>query len=64
MVGGSKCIMFPFLFSLCGQLNSGLGQLILKEEMEKENRERAALLASRYDSPLHSGEQRTLPSML
>lgn len=36
------------------KLNSGLGQLILKEEMEKENRERAALLASRYDSPLHS----------
>ncbi|XP_032748143.1 actin-binding LIM protein 1 isoform X3 [Rattus rattus] len=36
------------------KLNSGLGQLILKEEMEKENRERASLLASRYDSPLHS----------
>lgn len=36
------------------KLNSGLGQLILKEELEKENRERASLLASRYDSPLHS----------
>lgn len=36
------------------KLNSGLGQLILKEEMEKESRERASLLASRYDSPLHS----------
>nr|XP_045006425.1 actin-binding LIM protein 1 isoform X2 [Jaculus jaculus] len=36
------------------KLNSGLGQLILKEEMEKESRERAALLASRYDSPIHS----------
>uniref|UniRef100_A0A8C2LUT5 Actin-binding LIM protein 1 n=1 Tax=Cricetulus griseus TaxID=10029 RepID=A0A8C2LUT5_CRIGR len=42
-------------------LNSGLGQLILKEEMEKENRERASLLASRYDSPLHSGDH--LPVM-
>ncbi|XP_030741840.1 actin-binding LIM protein 1 isoform X5 [Echinops telfairi] len=38
------------------KLNSGLGQLILKEEMEREreNRERAATLASRYDSPIHS----------
>ncbi|XP_071466982.1 actin-binding LIM protein 1 isoform X3 [Marmota flaviventris] len=36
------------------KLNSGLGQLILKEEMEKESRERASLLASRYDSPVHS----------
>ncbi|XP_047409270.1 actin-binding LIM protein 1 isoform X14 [Sciurus carolinensis] len=36
------------------KLNSGLGQLILKEEMEKESRERASLLASRYDSPIHS----------
>ncbi|XP_031246677.1 actin-binding LIM protein 1 isoform X8 [Mastomys coucha] len=36
------------------KLNSGLGQLILKEEMEKESRERTSLLASRYDSPLHS----------
>ncbi|XP_049620410.1 actin-binding LIM protein 1 isoform X7 [Suncus etruscus] len=36
------------------KLNSGLGQLILKEEMEKENRERASLLASRYDSPINS----------
>ncbi|KAM6184645.1 actin-binding LIM protein 1 [Rhynchocyon petersi] len=38
------------------KLNSGLGQLILKEEMEreKESRERAALLASRYDSPINS----------
>lgn len=36
------------------KLNSGLGQLILKEEMEKESRERASLLASGYDSPLRS----------
>nr|XP_013013691.1 actin-binding LIM protein 1 isoform X16 [Cavia porcellus] len=36
------------------KLNSGLGQLILKEEMERESRERASLSASRYDSPLHS----------
>ncbi|XP_029399353.1 actin-binding LIM protein 1 isoform X14 [Mus pahari] len=36
------------------KLNSGLGQLILKEETEKESRERASLLASRYDSPLRS----------
>ncbi|MEE6486761.1 hypothetical protein FKM82_014701 [Ascaphus truei] len=35
------------------KLNSGLGQLILKEEMEKETRERP-LSASRYDSPLGS----------
>ncbi|XP_045424877.1 actin-binding LIM protein 1 isoform X22 [Lemur catta] len=34
------------------KLNSGLGQLILKEEME--NRERSLLSASRYDSPIHS----------
>nr|XP_054492977.1 actin-binding LIM protein 1 isoform X3 [Agelaius phoeniceus] len=33
------------------KLNSGLGQLILKEEMEKESRGRSA---SRYDSPAHS----------
>uniref|UniRef100_A0A8B9N0Z2 Actin binding LIM protein 1 n=1 Tax=Accipiter nisus TaxID=211598 RepID=A0A8B9N0Z2_9AVES len=33
------------------KLNSGLGQLILKEEMEKESRDRSALSASRYDSP-------------
>uniref|UniRef100_A0A8C5QCX6 Actin binding LIM protein 1 n=1 Tax=Leptobrachium leishanense TaxID=445787 RepID=A0A8C5QCX6_9ANUR len=33
------------------KLNSGLGQLILKEEMEKENRERTNSM-SRYDSPL------------
>ncbi|XP_040847992.1 actin-binding LIM protein 1 isoform X6 [Ochotona curzoniae] len=33
------------------KLNSGLGQLILKEEMEKESRERSA---SRHDSPIHS----------
>uniref|UniRef100_A0A8C2UFK0 Actin binding LIM protein 1 n=1 Tax=Coturnix japonica TaxID=93934 RepID=A0A8C2UFK0_COTJA len=33
------------------KLNSGLGQLILKEEMEKE---RLALSASRYDSPGNS----------
>lgn len=43
------------------KLNSGLGQLILKEEMEKENRERAALLASRYDSPLHSAAHAPSP---
>ncbi|XP_005387895.1 PREDICTED: actin-binding LIM protein 1 isoform X13 [Chinchilla lanigera] len=36
------------------KLNSGLGQLILKEEMERESRERASLSASRYDSPIHS----------
>ncbi|XP_054975590.1 actin-binding LIM protein 1 isoform X8 [Sorex araneus] len=36
------------------KLNSGLGQLILKEEMEKESRERASLSASRYDSPINS----------
>ncbi|XP_032986095.1 actin-binding LIM protein 1 isoform X15 [Rhinolophus ferrumequinum] len=36
------------------KLNSGLGQLILKEEMEKENRERSSLSASRYDSPINS----------
>ncbi|XP_047615773.1 actin-binding LIM protein 1 isoform X1 [Phacochoerus africanus] len=38
------------------KLNSGLGQLILKEEMEKEreNRERSTLAASRYDSPINS----------
>ncbi|XP_076982236.1 actin-binding LIM protein 1 isoform X13 [Tamandua tetradactyla] len=36
------------------KLNSGLGQLILKEEMEKESRERSSLSASRYDSPIHS----------
>ncbi|XP_069467976.1 actin-binding LIM protein 1 isoform X2 [Ambystoma mexicanum] len=33
------------------KLNSGLGQLILKEEMERESRERSPLPASRYDSP-------------
>lgn len=38
------------------KLNSGLGQLILKEEMEKESRERSSLSASRYDSPINSGE--------
>ncbi|XP_053063786.1 actin-binding LIM protein 1 isoform X8 [Acinonyx jubatus] len=36
------------------KLNSGLGQLILKEEMEKESRERSSLSASRYDSPMNS----------
>ncbi|XP_012873168.1 PREDICTED: actin-binding LIM protein 1 isoform X3 [Dipodomys ordii] len=36
------------------KLNSGLGQLILKEEMEKESRERSSMSASRYDSPIHS----------
>ncbi|KAM6442360.1 actin-binding LIM protein 1 isoform 23-T23 [Liasis olivaceus] len=33
------------------KLNSGLGQLILKEEMEKE---RSLLASSRYDSPVNS----------
>ncbi|XP_066210785.1 actin-binding LIM protein 1 isoform X21 [Saccopteryx leptura] len=37
------------------KLNSGLGQLILKEEMEREGRERSSLSASRYDSPINSG---------
>ncbi|KAM8781763.1 actin-binding LIM protein 1 isoform 1-T1 [Rhynchonycteris naso] len=36
------------------KLNSGLGQLILKEEMEREGRERSSLSASRYDSPINS----------
>uniref|UniRef100_A0A8C8VM67 Actin binding LIM protein 1 n=1 Tax=Pelusios castaneus TaxID=367368 RepID=A0A8C8VM67_9SAUR len=36
------------------KLNSGLGQLILKEEMEKETRDRPPLSASRYDSPINS----------
>lgn len=39
------------------KLNSGLGQLILKEEMERERereRERSSLSASRYDSPINS----------
>ncbi|XP_012579065.1 PREDICTED: actin-binding LIM protein 1 isoform X3 [Condylura cristata] len=38
------------------KLNSGLGQLILKEEMEKEkeSRERSSLSAGRYDSPINS----------
>ncbi|XP_019411184.1 PREDICTED: actin-binding LIM protein 1 isoform X17 [Crocodylus porosus] len=36
------------------KLNSGLGQLILKEEMEKETRDRPSLSASRYDSPVNS----------
>ncbi|XP_036121586.1 actin-binding LIM protein 1 isoform X6 [Molossus molossus] len=36
------------------KLNSGLGQLILKEEMERESRERSSLPAGRYDSPVHS----------
>ncbi|XP_043374111.1 actin-binding LIM protein 1 isoform X4 [Dermochelys coriacea] len=36
------------------KLNSGLGQLILKEEMEKETRDRPALSASRYDSRVNS----------
>uniref|UniRef100_A0A452T409 Actin binding LIM protein 1 n=1 Tax=Ursus maritimus TaxID=29073 RepID=A0A452T409_URSMA len=38
------------------KLNSGLGQLILKEEMEKESRERS-LTASRYDSPINSASR-------
>ncbi|XP_038614643.1 actin-binding LIM protein 1 isoform X12 [Tachyglossus aculeatus] len=36
------------------KLNSGLGQLILKEEMEKESREKPYLSASRYDSPINA----------
>nr|XP_058910354.1 actin-binding LIM protein 1 isoform X5 [Kogia breviceps] len=38
------------------KLNSGLGQLILKEEMEKEreSRERSSLAAGRYDSSINS----------
>uniref|UniRef100_A0A8C3MWB2 Uncharacterized protein n=1 Tax=Geospiza parvula TaxID=87175 RepID=A0A8C3MWB2_GEOPR len=40
-------------------LNSGLGQLILKEEMEKESRGRSALSASRYDSPAHASASKT-----
>ncbi|XP_016067657.1 PREDICTED: actin-binding LIM protein 1 isoform X3 [Miniopterus natalensis] len=39
------------------KLNSGLGQLILKEEMERERereRERSSLSTSRYDSPINS----------
>uniref|UniRef100_A0A8C4XP01 Actin binding LIM protein 1 n=1 Tax=Falco tinnunculus TaxID=100819 RepID=A0A8C4XP01_FALTI len=39
------------------KLNSGLGQLILKEEMEKESRDRSALSASRYDSPGNSSSK-------
>ncbi|XP_031453298.1 actin-binding LIM protein 1 isoform X11 [Phasianus colchicus] len=38
------------------KLNSGLGQLILKEEMEKE---RSAFSASRYDSPAHASASKT-----
>ncbi|TRZ25603.1 hypothetical protein HGM15179_001662 [Zosterops borbonicus] len=41
------------------KLNSGLGQLILKEEMEKESRGRSALSASRYDSPVHASASKT-----
>ncbi|KAM7048149.1 actin-binding LIM protein 1 isoform 18-T18 [Acridotheres tristis] len=41
------------------KLNSGLGQLILKEEMEKESRGRSALSASRYDSPAHAAASKT-----
>ncbi|XP_071419560.1 actin-binding LIM protein 1 isoform X8 [Pithys albifrons albifrons] len=41
------------------KLNSGLGQLILKEEMEKESRSRSALSASRYDSPAHASASKT-----
>ncbi|XP_069899980.1 actin-binding LIM protein 1 isoform X3 [Globicephala melas] len=38
------------------KLNSGLGQLILKEEMEKEreSRERSSLATGRYDSSINS----------
>ncbi|XP_042719780.1 actin-binding LIM protein 1 isoform X21 [Lagopus leucura] len=38
------------------KLNSGLGQLILKEEMEKE---RSAFSAGRYDSPAHASASKT-----
>nr|XP_030132358.1 actin-binding LIM protein 1 isoform X31 [Taeniopygia guttata] len=41
------------------KLNSGLGQLILKEEMEKESRGRSALSASRYNSPAHASASKT-----
>ncbi|KAM6415971.1 actin-binding LIM protein 1 isoform 4-T4 [Rhynochetos jubatus] len=41
------------------KLNSGLGQLILKEEMEKESRDRSALSGSRYDSPAHASASKT-----
>ncbi|XP_064000407.1 actin-binding LIM protein 1 isoform X4 [Pogoniulus pusillus] len=41
------------------KLNSGLGQLILKEEMEKESRDRSALSASRYDSSAHASASKT-----
>ncbi|XP_032844539.1 actin-binding LIM protein 1 isoform X11 [Tyto alba] len=41
------------------KLNSGLGQLILKEEMERESRDRSALSASRYDSPAHASASKT-----
>ncbi|XP_061491903.1 actin-binding LIM protein 1 [Rhineura floridana] len=41
------------------KLNSGLGQLILKEEMEKE---RSALSSSRYDSPVNSSPHATAAS--
>ncbi|XP_025906547.1 actin-binding LIM protein 1 isoform X9 [Nothoprocta perdicaria] len=41
------------------KLNSGLGQLILKEEMEKELRDRSSLSASRYDSPAHASASKT-----
>nr|XP_025951939.1 actin-binding LIM protein 1 isoform X4 [Dromaius novaehollandiae] len=41
------------------KLNSGLGQLILKEEMEKEIRDRSSLSASRYDSPAHASASKT-----
>ncbi|XP_057591870.1 actin-binding LIM protein 1 isoform X2 [Hippopotamus amphibius kiboko] len=48
------------------KLNSGLGQLILKEEMEKEreSRERASLAASRYDSPINSASHASKTSSL
>nr|XP_033796463.1 actin-binding LIM protein 1 isoform X18 [Geotrypetes seraphini] len=40
------------------KLNSGLGQLILKEEMEKETRDRAATLSTpQYSSPLNSSRR-------
>ncbi|XP_010155930.1 PREDICTED: actin-binding LIM protein 1, partial [Eurypyga helias] len=41
------------------KLNSGLGQLILKEEMERESRDRSALSGSRYDSPAHASASKT-----
>ncbi|KAJ7410272.1 Actin-binding LIM protein 1 [Willisornis vidua] len=54
---GSKASLITIVQAI--QLNSGLGQLILKEEMEKESRSRSALSASRYDSPAHASASKT-----